>query len=71
MISNKEEINKSQHFKPRAWEGYDAVRSHQDKIFVRGEDKSIVSPKSKSIQNIWARQAVNPKKGNKMNSNEK
>ena len=40
-------------------------------MFVRGEDRSIVSPKSKLVQNIRARQAVNPKKGNKTNSNEK
>ena len=71
MFSNKEGINKSQRFKPRARESYDAIRSHQDKMFVRGEDKSIVSPKSKPIQNIRARQVVNPKKGNKTNSNEK
>ena len=32
-------------------------------MFVRREDKSIVSQKSKSVQNTRARQAVNPKKG--------
>ena len=71
MFSNKEGINKSQHFKPRARESYDTVNSHQDKMFVQGEDRSIVSPESKFLQNIRARQAVNPKKGNKTNSNEK
>ena len=70
-FSNDEGIKESQHSNSKHKESCDTIRSLQEKMFFRREDRSIASQKRKSVKSTRARRAIDPKKNNETSLNAK
>ena len=64
MFSNDKGIKESHHSSSEHRESYDMIRSLQNKMFFRKEDKSIANQKSKLVKSTRAKRATYPKKNN-------